>query len=324
LITIALDAMGGDNAPKATVEGALLAIEEHEDLKIILIGNGDFIKETCAKKKSLEFVEAPDIISMDEAGAKAIKAKPDSSLVKGLKLVKEGKADGFLSAGNTGAIMSGAFIYLGRIKGVSRPAIAVIIPTSDKPIILLDAGANTDCKAEHLFQFAEMGSAFCSTVFHTERPSIGLLNIGEEKSKGDSIIKQAHDLIENSNLNFYGNVEGKDIALGTTNVVVCDGFTGNVVLKTMEGVAGVLFKELKNVINSATLNKVGGFLLSKPLKRLHSRLNQDTYGGAYLLGVNGVCVISHGSANKTAIKNAIKLAKETVENKMVEKLEEAI
>lgn len=320
MITIALDAMGGDNAPQATVEGALLALKEHGDLKLKLTGDRKILSGLTSESERLEFIDAKETISMEEPGAKAIKSKADSSLVKAFELVKEKKADGFLSAGNTGAIMTGALIYLGRIKGVLRPAIAIVIPTSDKPIILIDAGANTDCKPENLYQFAEMGEAFCSSVFHEKSPSIGLLSIGEEKIKGERLIKQTHQMLESSKFNFYGNVEGKDIVLGTTNIVVCDGFTGNIVLKTMEGVAGVLFKELKDVINSATVNKVGGFLLSKSLKRLRDRLNQDTYGGAHLLGVNGVCLISHGSANKTAIKNALKLSKETVENNMVEKL----
>lgn len=324
MITIALDAMGGDNAPKEIVEGALLALKENKNLRIILTGEPVNLTNLINKNDRIEIVEASERINMGEAGAKAVKSKPESSLVKGLILVKDGKADGFLSAGNTGAIMAGAFIHLGRIKGVIRPAISIILPTSIKPVILLDAGANPDCKAEHLFQFAEMGSAYYSSIFLENSPSIGLLNIGEEKSKGDSVIKQTHDLLEQSNLNFYGNVEGKDIALGTTDIVVCDGFTGNVVLKTMEGLASVLFKELKNVINSATMNKVGGLLLSKSLRKLHDKLNHDTYGGAHLLGVNGVCVISHGSANKTAIKNALKLAKETVEKDMIKKLATSI
>ena len=321
MITIAFDAMGGDFAPASTVEGANIAIEENKNLKIILTGYSKAIKRIALKSERLEILDAPDAIKMDEPAARAIKSKPNSSLVKAIELVKKGGADGFLSAGNTGAIMAGALLKLGRIKGLSRPAIAVIIPTSDKPVVLLDAGANTDSKAEYLHEFAEMGSAFYSSVFHKKSPEVGLLNIGEEKSKGDDIIKKAHRLIEEDKyINFLGNIEGRDISSGKTDVVVCDGFTGNVVLKTMEGLAGQLFKELKSVINESFITKSGGLLLSRSLKELYKRLNQDTYGGAHLLGVNGICVISHGSANKIAIKNALKLANETVEGKMIDRL----
>jgi len=317
-IRLALDAMGGDYAPIEIIEGAKEACKKNPDIEVILLGEPDKLPPNLPKK--LKVVACGHSIGMHEQAAKAVKTKKDSSVVTGLKLVKTGQADAFISAGNTGAVMAAALLGLGRIKGIDRPAIAVTLPTASKPVVLLDAGANPDCKPDNLLQFAMLGSTFSQKVLGVKNPSVGLLNIGEEKGKGDDLVKLAHDLLEQSSLNFYGNIEGQDVSSGTTDVVVCDGFIGNVVLKTMEGLASVMFKELKNVINATTVNKVGGILLASSLKKLQTRLNQDTYGGTHLLGVNGVCIICHGSAKRTAIKNAIEVAKKSIKHGFIEKV----
>ncbi len=316
-IRLALDAMGGDFAPQEIILGAEAACAENQDIEIILVGQEEAIKKTHSR---IQIQNATEIIHMDESAAMAVKNKKDSSIVVGLNLVKNGQADAFISAGNTGAVMAAALLRLGRIKGIDRPGIAVTLPTTSKPVVLIDAGANLDSKPENLVQFALMGSTFYEKVLGHANPTVGLLNIGSEKGKGDEVLKIAHDLLEQADINFYGNVEGRDISSGTTDVVVCDGFTGNVVLKTMEGLASVMFKELKSVINATAVNKVGGLLLANSLKKLQKRLNQDTYGGAHLLGVNGVCIISHGSAKSVAIKNAILAAKKSIEEGMIEKI----
>lgn len=327
-IHLALDAMGGDYAPLEIIEGAKEACAYNSNVEITLVG------EVAQLKKHLDFNSSGDVkdskqlkvkatgqsITMNEPSARAVKTKRDSSIVVGPSLVKEKEADAFISAGNTGAVMAAALFGLGRIKGIDRPAIAVTLPTAAKPVVLLDAGANPDCKPQNLVQFSMMGSAFSEKVLGIKNPSVGLLNIGAEKGKGDDLVKLAHDLLEKSSLNFYGNIEGRDISSGTTDIVVCDGFIGNVVLKTMEGLAYVMFKELKSIINATTVNKVGGMLLASSLKKLQKRLNQDTYGGAQLLGVNGVCIISHGSAKREAIKNAVLVAKKSIEQGMVDKI----
>lgn len=328
-IRLALDAMGGDNAPLEIIEGAKEACAENSDIHVTLVGEPDKLRAFLETDKSgkikgplanhIQVKASGESIQMHESAAKAVKAKRDSSIVVGLSLVKQKQADGFISAGNTGAVMAAALLGLGRIKGIDRPAIAVILPTA-KPVVLIDAGANPECKVQNIVQFAMMGSAFSEKVLGQKKPSVGLLNIGAEKGKGDDLVKQAHDLLEQSSVNFYGNIEGGDISSGTTDIVVCDGFIGNVVLKTMEGLASVIFKELKTIINATTVNKVGGMLLASSLKKLQKRLNQDSYGGAQLLGVNGVCIISHGSAKRTAIKNAILVAKKSIEHGMIDKI----
>ncbi len=332
-IHLALDAMGGDFAPAEIVEGAKGAVENNPDIEITLVGELDKINTYLLKKTAkngkngennnsgtIKVLASGKSIDMHEASAKAVKAKKDSSIVLGLDLVKIGKADAFISAGNTGAVMTAALFGLGRIKGIDRPAIVVTLPTAAKPVVLLDAGANPECKPKNLEQFAHMGSAFSEKLLGINNPSIGLLSIGAEKGKGDDLVKVSHDLLENASINFCGNIEGRDVSSGTTDVVVCDGFIGNVVLKTMEGLASVMFNELKKVIKSTTRTKVGGMLLASSLKKLQTRLNQDTYGGAHLLGVNGICIISHGSAKKTAIKNAVFLAKKSIEQGLVDKI----
>ncbi|RJQ31075.1 MAG: phosphate acyltransferase PlsX [Actinobacteria bacterium] len=321
-VKLALDAMGGDFAPSEIIKGAEIACLSDPGIEVQLIGEIAKTNKFLSTKasKQIKVIEAKEVIGMHESAAKAVKAKPDSSIVVGMKEVKEGRAQAFISAGNTGAVMTSALLYLGRIKGISRPAIAVVLPTSKRPVILIDAGANSDCKVNHLYQFALMGHAYSKNVFDVSNPLVGLLNIGSEKGKGDDFVNEAHDLLEQSNLNFYGNIEGRDVSKGITDVIVCDGFIGNIVLKTMEGLASVLFEDLKEIINSATRNKVGGFLLSPSLKKMRKRLDQDTYGGSLLLGVNNICVICHGSANSTAIANALAYAKIAVEHNVVEKI----
>lgn len=328
-IHLAVDAMGGDNAPLEIVEGAKAACIENPDIEVTLVGQIEqiepFLKQT-GHTKSIAYLnqihvkKAATTITMNESAAMAVKKKRDSSIVLGLELIKDGVAQAFISAGNTGAVMAAALLRLGRITGIDRPAIAVTLPTASKPVVLIDAGATLDSKPLNLVQNALMASAYSEKVLGVNNPSVGLLNVGEEKGKGDDVVKIAHDLLEQSPVNFFGNIEGRDVSSGTTDIVVCDGFIGNVVLKTMEGLASVMFKELKSIINATTANKVGGLLLASSLKKLQTKLNQDTYGGAQLLGVNGICIISHGSAKRTAIKNAILLAKKSIEQGMVDKI----
>lgn len=327
LLTIAVDAMGGDCAPHEIVKGAYNAACELKTAKIILVGEPKAIEielKRLGKKEELANLEiqiASDVIEMDEEAAWSIRSKSNSSIVVGTRLVKDGKADAFVSAGNTGAVVSASLLTFGRIKGISRPAIAIVVPTPYKPVVVLDVGATADCKPEYLLQFAQMGSLFTRKILKLENPLIGLLSIGEEKSKGNELVVAAHKLISLSNLNFYGNVEGKDIPVGKVDVVVCDGFTGNVVLKLMEGLVGTIFKQIKLTSGRSVISKIGGLLLKPALKDLIKQLDHEEYGGAQLLGVNGVCIISHGSSSKKAIKNAIKVAAKTVSENLIEEIE---
>ncbi|KKN38450.1 hypothetical protein LCGC14_0753270 [marine sediment metagenome] len=331
-IKIAVDAMGGDLAPKEIVEGAKDACRDNQNIEIILVGRPEKVEPFLVQKKAsdnnalkqIELRAADQTIGMHESAAMAVKTKKDSSIVVGLELVKNDQADAFISAGNTGAVMAAALLKLGRIKGIQRPAIAVTIPTSEKPIVLIDAGANLDCKPANLVQFALMGTAFSEKVLGVKNPKVGLLNVGSEKGKGTETVKAAHDLLENAPIDFFGNVEGRDVTLGTADVVVCDGFVGNIVLKSLEGLASVMFNEIKDVINATTVNKVGGLLLARSLKKLKHRLSQDTYGAAELLGVNGICLISHGSSNRNAIKNSIMTAETSVKKDIIQKIQQEV
>ena len=331
-IKLAIDAMGGDFAPKEVVEGAKEACSVNPDIEIILVGRPEKVKPFLIEEKGstgdvlkrIEIKRADQVIKMGETGAMSVKTKKDSSIVVGLELVKSGEAEAFISAGNTGAVMAAALLKLGRIKGIHRPAIAATIPTSAKPIVLIDAGANLDCKPANLLQFALMGNAFSEKVLGVEKPKVGLLNVGSEKGKGGEVVKAAHDLLEKAPINFHGNVEGKDVSIGTADIIVCDGFVGNIVLKTMEGLASVMFNEIKDVINATPANKVGGLILARSIQRLKNRLDKDTYGGAELLGVNGICMISHGSSKRRAIKNSISAATKSINQDIITKIKQEV
>src|SRR5262245_15855498 len=315
MVRIAVDAMGGDRGPDEVVAGASEAAASG-GLTPILFGPAGL------DTHGLELREAPDVIEMDEKPAEAVRAKPNSSLVTAVRAVAEGDADAVVSAGNTGAMLAAGLLALRRLPGVMRPAIAVPIPAKRGPSVLLDAGANADARPEHLLQFATMGAVFAEELLDVAKPAeVRLLSIGEEEEKGNQLTLEAHALLADSDLNFAGNTEGRDILAGAADVVVTDGFTGNVLLKALEGTIGTLLESLREEITATTTGKLGGLLIRPAARRLRHRLDPDTYGGAYLLGLRGLAVIAHGNSSRTAIANAIRLAAHGVDNKVVERLE---
>ncbi len=324
---IALDAMGGDYAPKETVMGAVEAVREL-GAEVILVGREDELKQLLQGINlhglKLEIVHASETIAMDEHPANAVKKKKDSSLAVANRLVKEGVASAVISAGNTGAAMASSLLTLGRIPGIDRPAIASPMPTRTGVSVLLDAGANADCEAEYLLQFAIMGSIYAEKVLGLSNPRVGLLSIGEEASKGNKLTVEAHQLLSKSNLNFIGNIEGRDIHQGACEVIVCDGFVGNVVLKLSEGLASVFMGQIKEAVSANVVSMVGAALIKNSLRQLKAKMDYTEYGGAPLLGLNGVSMISHGSSNAKAIKNAVRAARKTVEEGVIEKISQYI
>ncbi len=314
---IALDAMGGDLGPSINVQGAVDACREWSDLEIVLVG--DRAKLTAALKThkldprmKLEIHHADDMVGMEEPPVEACRSKPDSSIMVCAKLVADGKADGLVSAGNSGATMTASLLHLRRLEGISRPAIATILPTLDGHCVMLDMGANVDCKPKHLLQFAVMGSVYFQAMFKKTNPTVGLLSIGEEEGKGNELTLETHSLLKNSGLNYIGNVEGRDIPLGKADVVVCDGFVGNVVLKFGEGLASAIMKLIKNEIKGHPITILGGLLVKGAFKKLKKKIDPAEYGGAPLLGVQGISIVSHGGSNAYAIKNAIRVAAELI------------
>lgn len=310
---IAVDAFGTDNAPFPEIEGAVLAIKEDLCEEVILVGDEEKIKYELEKffypQKRISVVNATQRIEMEDSGATAVRSKRDSSLVKTIELHNQGLADAAVSAGNTGAVMSASLLIYGRIKNVLRPAIAVVFPTETGHQILLDMGANVDCTAENLVQFAKLGSMYFKYFFKEEHPRISLLNIGEESAKGNATTKQAYQLLsQEKELNFIGNIEGKDIIKGITDVVVCDGFVGNIVLKTIEGVGFSIFEILKEQINKDWIAKLGALLSYPVYTHIKNKLDHTEYGGALLVGLNGISVVAHGRSNAKAMKNAIRFA----------------
>jgi phosphate acyltransferase len=306
---IAVDAMGGDNAPQEIIAGALEAARD--GLTPILFGPSGL------SAGGLEVVEAPDVIGMHEKPAVAVRAKPDSSLVAACRAVADGRADAVLSAGNTGAMLAAGLLHLRRLPGVMRPAIAVPIPTQKGPSVLLDSGANADARPEHLLQFGHMGAVFAEEILELPRPTIRLLSIGEEPEKGNQLTLDAHALLAGSGLNFAGNAESRDLLAGAADVVVCDGFTGNIALKLLEGTISTLLEALRMEITATARGRLGGLLIRPAARRLRTRLDPDTYGGAYLLGLRGLAVIAHGNSSRRAIANAIRLAARGVEHDVV-------
>ena len=325
MLPIAVDAMGGDHAPEAIVAGARAAAAE--GTPILLVGPPD-LKER-ADIGDLPLLEASEVIEMDEDGGRAVRRKKDSTLVRAAEAVRDGQASAMISAGNTGATMASALLRMGRIKGVSRPAIATIIPVpTGEPTVLLDAGANAEVQADWLVQFAQMGSIFSRHRFGVATPRVGLLSIGEEPGKGDSLRKEAFELLSTaaaeSDLNFLGNVEGRDVMSDNADVIVTDGFTGNVVLKTLEGGMKAVIAGLLGAFGASPEYKEHADALMPALLPLYTKLDPEAYGGAMLLGVDGVCIISHGSSSQRAIHNAIKLAREMVEADVVGEISAAI
>lgn len=301
---IALDAMGGDNAPEETVAGAVDAAAR--GVEVVLVGVPDVIEAQLARHDTrLPIVDAPEVIGMGEDPARALREKPGASINVAAKLVEEGNAEGMVSAGSTGAAMAAAAIHIGRLKGV-RPSIASIFPTPGSPTLVLDSGANPDVGPEQLVQFAIMGSVAAETLFGVDEPRVGLLNIGEEKGKGRDLEKAAHDLLEHAPINFVGNIEGRDVAEDKSDVIVTDGFTGNIFLKTMEGAAQVIMRYALEAISSLDPEVQESVLPA--LGEVRRRLDYETYGGAQLLGVKGVVVIAHGRSSRVAIANALTMA----------------
>ncbi len=324
-VRVVVDAMGGDNAPHEIVAGALMAVGTL-GVDLTLVGRPEAIldeMEGMSEVDGMRIVPAQDVIDMDEHPTDAIKAKPDASINVGLRLVKEGKADAFVTAGNTGAAMAGALLTLGRVRGISRPALATIFPAGDHGVsMLLDVGANADCRPIHLVQFAHMGSEYMSRMFGIESPKVGLLSIGEEDSKGSALVVEVNEELRRSRLNFIGNIEGRDLTKGVADVSVMDGFTGNVVLKTAEGMAELMFGELRKAVELTPWNRAAGLVLMSELRKVRRRLDYTEYGGAQLLGVNGVTVIGHGRSNARAVFSAIRAARDAVQNRMVEVMHE--
>ncbi len=312
---IALDAMGSDRAPKPEVEGALQAAR-HYGVRVLLVGReaqvrAELERHPTAVHLPLEIVHADEVITMQDKAAQAVRNKRNSSMRVGLRLVRDGLASGFVSAGNTGAAMATAKMVLGTLPGVDRPALAAVFPTAlGNAAILLDVGANVDCKPENLEQFAVMGEVYSRSIFGLRRPRVGLLSIGEEEGKGNELTKEAFRLLKALPLNFVGNVEGRDLYNGQVDVIVADGFVGNVALKTSEGVATLVRYILKESLRSTITRQVGYLLSRSAFADFKKRLDYSEYGGAPLLGLKGVCIIGHGSSNANAIKNAIRVAAE--------------
>jgi len=311
---IALDAMGGDYAPAVTVEGAIGAVNESYELSVILVGNEtELVNELRDKDypaSSIIIKHASQIVDMGESPVMALRRKKDSSIKIAVELVKSGEADAMVSAGNSGVVMATSLFVLGKLHGVERPAIAAVMPTLKGLFVLIDAGANVDCKATHLLQFAVMGRTYAKNIFNIDDPKIGLLGIGEEDVKGNELTKEAFKLLKYSDINFIGNIEGKDIFTGDADVVVCDGFVGNIALKISEGLAEAIVKMLKREVLDKAPGRIGYLFFKDALKSFKKRTDYSEYGGAPLLGISKPCIISHGRSTSKAIKNAIKLAGE--------------
>ena len=325
---IVVDAMGGDNAPEATVEGAVMAAREYET-EIILTGLSDQIHSILNRLDpdhhlSIQVVHADEVVEMHDSPSKVLRSKRKSSMKIGLDLVKEGTASAFLSAGNTGAVLAYSTIILRPLKGVDRPAIAIQLPTLKGDAILLDAGANVDCKTNQLFQFGIMGHVFAEYILGKKNPLVGLLSIGEEDGKGNEIVKEAFQMLKASHINFIGNVEGKEVYRGNADVIVCDGFTGNVALKISESLAEMIGSNLKRLFKSNWLSKLGYLLLKPKLNEFKKKVDYSETGGAPLLGVNGVVIIAHGSSSPKAIKNAINRARELSEKNINAHIQQGI
>jgi glycerol-3-phosphate acyltransferase PlsX len=316
MIRVAVDAMGADRGPEEIVAGARAAASDA--VEPVVVGSAGL------DTQGLQLLEAPDVIAMDEKPSDAVRSKPNSSLVVACRAVAEGKADAVVSAGNTGAMLAAGLLELRRIPGVRRPAIAVTIPARDGPSVLLDSGANADARPEDLVQFAHMGAVFAEDILGVRDPSIRLLSIGEEAEKGNQLTLEAHELLEASDLSFAGNTEGRDLLAGAGDVIVTDGFTGNVTLKLLEGTIREVLDAFREEITVSARGRLGGLLIRPAARRLRARLDPDTYGGAYLLGLRRLAVIAHGNSSRRAIENAVRLAARGVEKDVVGRLAQRI
>ena len=326
---IAIDAMGSDNSPQAEVQGSIDALKEFSDIEIVMVGKAteleaELVKYTYDKSK-ISVVDATEVISPNEEPVRALKQKKDSSLVKALNLVKSGECDAVLSAGSTGAFLAGSTLIVGRIKGIKRPALAPVMPGKNGPFMIVDAGANVDSKPQFLTQFAKMGEIYFKTVMDVKAPKVGLINIGAEEHKGNELTKEAYQLLKAENdINFIGNVEPREVSEGNVDVLVCDGFVGNTVLKMYEGTAKTILSMIKDEIMSSFASKVGAIFLTGTFKSLKKKMDYKEYGGAPFLGVNGICIKAHGSSDAKAFKNALGQARKFYNNGLIEKIKAEI
>lgn len=327
MIRVALDAMGGDNAPHAEIDGALLAIEEYSDLQVQLVGQPDTIRQVLGDRASavgarLVIMPASEVIGMDEKPLAAVRSKRDSSIVVGLTLQKRGESEAFVSAGNTGAVLAASTVLLGLHDGVERASVATLFPTADKPVILLDGGANVDCSARELAGFALLGTVYVREIFGRGNPAIGLLNVGEEEEKGNAVVREANRLLRAMpGINYIGNIEGRDILAGhekygDVDIVVCDGFVGNIVLKFYESVARLIVRIVKR--------QAPDILEREDVRRVFRTLDYAEYGGAPLLGIKGISIISHGASGPNAIKNALRVALQAVRAELSERVRQEL
>ncbi|GMQ56919.1 phosphate acyltransferase PlsX [Vallitalea sediminicola] len=326
MITVAVDAMGGDNAPNEIIKGCIESINDDSNIKVYLVGNNIIINEQLAKytynKEQLEVVDAKETIDTCESPVMAIRRKKDSSLVKGLNLVKEKKANAFVSAGSTGAILAGGTFIVGRIKGIERPALAPLIPHKEGVSLLIDCGANVDSKASYLVQYAKMGSIYFENVLGVKNPRVALINIGEEESKGNNLVKETYALLKNEDINFIGNIEAREIPEGKADILVCDAFVGNIILKYTEGFALTMFSMLKKYLLQNFRSKIGTVLLKPALRNFKKSFDYTEYGGAPLLGLEGLVVKTHGSSDAKAIKNTILQCKKFSDQEINKKIKE--
>ena len=324
---IGFDGMGGDHGPLETVKGAIDALNIVQSTIVIYGDETKLNNELCKykyDKNRIEIVHTTEVIENDDKPVKAIKTKGDSSMVVGLKALRKGEIDAFVSAGNTGALLAGGLLKVGRIKGISRPALCTIYPTMNGASVLVDAGANAECKSRNLIEFAYMGSMYAEKVIGIQNPKVALVNIGAEETKGTPLYIETHQLLKETDLNFVGNVEGRDVPSGNVDVIVADGFTGNIILKLTEGVALSLVGGLKTQIMKNTIGKLGGILLKNNLKDFRKMLDYTEYGGAPLLGLGGLVVKAHGSSNAKAFMNAIKYAQIGIDSKLVDAIKDKV
>jgi glycerol-3-phosphate acyltransferase PlsX len=326
---IVVDGMGGDNAPAAIVQGCVeaAALISH---KILIVGDESLINKELKKykydKEQIQVIHASDVITNEDAPVRAVRTKTESSMVKGIAMLKEQKADLFISAGNTGAIMAGGLFILGRIQGIDRPAIAATYPIllGKGVSLLVDSGANVECKPNNLLEYGTMGSIYMQKVLNVDNPSVGLVNVGSEDNKGTTIVKSAYELLSRSNLNFVGNIEARDVPKGACDVIVCDGFVGNVILKLTEGLAWSILKLLKAKFTAGMVSKMGALLLSGKFKELKEQFDYSEYGGAPILGVKGAMVKMHGSSSANAVKNTILKGIPFAENNVVQVIQDSV
>lgn len=329
---IALDAMGGDRGSEMAIQGALAAVRDTEGLEVILIGPRTILEQQLSEHTTgsrdllgrISVHHATEVITMDDSPVDAVRKKKEATIMVGFDLVKKGQADAVVSAGNSGATMAAAVRKLGRLPGISRPGIASFFPTLKKPVMLMDIGANVDCRPQHLYQFAVMASSCSRLLLNLDQPRIGLLSIGEETGKGNALVKETYELLKQSPLNFIGNVEGRDVYKGDVDVIVCDGFVGNISLKISEGLAEAAMQMLKREIMKTWRAKLGYLLIREAFKGFKKQVDYAEYGGAPLLGINGTGIICHGSSNAIAIRNAIEVAANMVRNRVNDAIVQAL